>query len=735
MTTLEKTLLWIARIGVFALPFICLVVATPLFFPFITGKNFLFRIIVEIMSGSWLTLALINPNYRPRKSWILAAFAIFVAVIAVADAQGVNPFKSFLSNFERMDGWITIAHLLAYVLVAAAVMNTERIWRWLFKISLAVSVFATLDGFLQIIGVTALGEGGTAGLTSRIDATFGNPIYLAVYMLFHIFIAAMLWSQMWVTRKSGKRLWPSVAYGTVIVLDTIALLFTGTRGTTFGLIGGVLITAALMLLLARNSRNAWRGSVVAICAVLIMCGSFFLVRDAAWIQHIGFLQRLATVSTNDNTVKARFINWEVAWKGVQERPVLGWGQENFAIVFDKYYDPRMYAQEQWFDRVHNIVFDWLVAGGFLGLLAYLSIFVATLWVLWRSGVFTIAERSILTGLLAGYFCHNFFVFDNVTSYILFGTILSYIVWREAETNKTKTIFASVELPSFTPVVATVGLFVVTAGAVWMINVPALQANIAILHGLETGNPNDFATAITYKTLGTQEAREQLVQTASQLATNNQVSVAIKQQILNAALNQMVEQAKESPLDARFPLFIGVTEDAYSDYQDAAISLQKAHELSPNKQSIIYEQGFNAQARKDYTGALAFFKSAYDLATDNTQAQVYYAAAAILAGNQKLADQLLAPLIPTGDAADPHIASAYAGTKQYAQIITIWRAYIAAHPTGDPQAYFTLAAALYDNGQSKEAIKVLEESTVVMPQTANQASLFITQIANGTAKIQ
>jgi len=147
MTTLEKTLLWIARIGVFALPFICLYVASPLFFPFITGKNFAFRIIVELSFGAWLTLALINPVYRPKRSWIIWAFLAFIAVIAVADAQGVNPFKSFWSNFERMDGWVTIAHLFAYLLVASVVINTERLWKWLLHTSLGVSVCATLDGF------------------------------------------------------------------------------------------------------------------------------------------------------------------------------------------------------------------------------------------------------------------------------------------------------------------------------------------------------------------------------------------------------------------------------------------------------------------------------------------------------------------------------------------------------------------------------------------------------------
>src|SRR5205085_82544 len=163
------------------------------------------------------------------------------------------------------------------------------------------------------IGKEAIGQGGVAGLEARIDATFGNPIYFAIYMLFHVFIAAYLWAQLLQSERRQKWLWPSIFYGITILFDTMSVLFSGTRGT-----------------------------------------------------------------------------------------ILGWGQENYAIVFDKYYDPRMYGQEPWFDRVHNIIFDWLVAGGFPGLILYLLIFAALLRVLWKADVFTLSERSILTGLLVGY---------------------------------------------------------------------------------------------------------------------------------------------------------------------------------------------------------------------------------------------------------------------------------------------------------------------------------------------
>src|SRR3989344_5227538 len=472
---IEKTLRWIVLGGVFALPFIVFIVAQTLFFPFITGKNFTFRIIVEIITGAWLALALTNPSYRPKRSWLLGAFALFVLVVALADVFGVYPSKSFWSNYERMDGWVTLAHLLAYFIAASSILNTEKLWKAFWHVSLAVSAMVGLYGLLQVAGIVSLNPGFSS--VYRIDATFGNPIYLAVYMLFHIGIAAILWTRAWHTRARGLRSL-SILYGSIIALDTLILFLTGTRGTMLGLIGGVVLSVLLVALTSRESR---RITISMFVGVVVLGGAFFLVREQAWVQKVSFLQRLATISLDDSTTRARFMNWGMAWEGFKERPLLGWGQENYAIVFDKYYNPRMYGQEQWFDRVHNVVFDWLVAAGILGLLSYLSLFAFALITLWKSDAFISYERSILTGLLAAYFFHNLFVFDNISSYLLFATVLAYIASRGAKDAPT------VPLPSvpanLLPVTVAVAVILVW-GVAWYVNAQPLAATRVLIKALQ-----------------------------------------------------------------------------------------------------------------------------------------------------------------------------------------------------------------------------------------------------------
>lgn len=784
---LEKTLRFFVLGTIFSLALVPFIVDGTLFFPYITGKNFAFRIIVEMMAGAWIALALLNSAYRPRRSWVLTAFTVFVLIIGLADTLGAYPFKSLWSNYERMDGWVTLAHVLAYLFVVSSMITSEVLWRRFLQVLLALSSCISIYGLLQTIGIVATGNNVAAGLSARIDSTFGNPIYLAAFMLFHVFIAVLLIYQ------SNKKEWNSVeriavalflivvsgifasifkeagagwplyvglmtldvivmslmflrqahVLTLILMLDAVALLQTSTRGTILGLFGGSVLAALLITFFerptggVRASSTTWRVAAGYLAFVVIAFGGFLALRNTQGLNSIGFLSRLATISLSESTSKSRLINWSIAWEGVKERPVLGWGQENFALVFDKYYDPRMYAQEPWFDRVHNIIFDWLIAGGFVGLLSYLAIFMAALWALW-SKAFSRVEASILTGLLAGYFVHNFFVFDNVTSYILFGTILGYIAWRSAAAAGEPPLWKKDLNRKAGWIVVCIATAVV-CGALYWVNVGAIAQNKLLIQAIipQQGgvakNLEMIKAAIAVGAFGTQEAREQLSQIASRIASMAEIDRAQKQAFYDTAVSEMKLQQTESPLDARFPLFLGIVYNSFGNYAAGAEALQAAHANSPKKQTILFEIALNAQARGDVNEALNALKTAYELEPSNVQARILYAALLIQTGNGALADDILAPIIATGEAADPRITSAYLAGKQYAKIALVWEGRVKAQPN-DPQGYFTLAAAYYGMGNIAKSISTLEAASKISPEAAVQASDLIQQVKAGTVKL-
>ena len=108
---LESILLCLIYVGfgiIFLLP---LLVFDGFYFPFVTFKNFSFRLIVEIQVLLWFFLALKNKTFLPRFSGPHFSVFIFIFIIASADFFGIDPFKSYLGNFERMDGFINHLHL------------------------------------------------------------------------------------------------------------------------------------------------------------------------------------------------------------------------------------------------------------------------------------------------------------------------------------------------------------------------------------------------------------------------------------------------------------------------------------------------------------------------------------------------------------------------------------------------------------------------------------------------
>src|SRR4051812_49358623 len=121
-----KTINSIIRYVVIALLFsvliVPLVVNTNMFFLYITGKAYTFRILTEIAFALWLILAFRDLRYIPRRSWIFTAVVIFTVIVGIADVTGVEPLKSLASNYERMEGFVFIAHLFLYFVAAAGVM-------------------------------------------------------------------------------------------------------------------------------------------------------------------------------------------------------------------------------------------------------------------------------------------------------------------------------------------------------------------------------------------------------------------------------------------------------------------------------------------------------------------------------------------------------------------------------------------------------------------------------------
>ena len=718
--TLNKTLKWIAVGGVFSLFLVPFLVPGNLFFPFITGKGFFFRCVVEIAFAAWLLLALRDPAYRPRKSPMLWALVAFAAIIGLADIFGVNPWKSFWSNFERMEGYISILHLCMYFVVASSVLAAEKAWTRFLETSLWTSLAVSIYGIFQLSGRIPINQGGV-----RVDATFGNATYLAIFLVFNIFFALILIAK-------DRIVWKKVAYSLIAVLHLVILYHTATRGAILGLIGGLLISGLLIALFDRGEKRlrVVAGSIVA-AAVLLVLG-FIGVRHASFVTSSPVLSRFASISWNETKTQARAYIWPMAIHGWKEKPVLGWGKENFNYIFNKNYDPRMYAQEQWFDHTHNTILDWLVAGGILGLLAYLSLFGAAGYLIWRGqNGMAFTEKALLTGLGAAYFFHNLFVFDNIVSYILFFSLMAYVHWRSTRLEKPVAAKADAlddsDLRLVGPLVCVILVF-----CLYFLNWRGYASNAALIDALRLTAQGSsqapaavaaFKRALSYDTLGRPEIVERIVE-ASRTINTAEVPFDARNQFETLAKGAVDAQLERFPGDARYEAFAG---SFYTTYRDAAKAEEhylKAVALSPRKQSLLFQLGSFYISAQKYDTAVEVFKRAYDLDHSYADAASYYALALIYAGREAESKAFLDSI--GASLSSDQLLQAYAGLGAWDKAIRLLRAKVDADPL-DMTARQNLVAAYYQSGDVAAAIAAVRDMIKVDPGFKAQGEQLIQQL--------
>ncbi len=708
--------------GIFIVPMLTLYIANSMFFPFITGKNFSFRIIVEVIFAAWLILALFEPKYRPQWSWVLISFTALTGYMFVASLFAYHPHTALWSNYERMDGFVMLAHVWAYMVVVLSMLRSKEEWWWFLHTSLVVSLIVVLYGLNQLTG----------NINYRIDSTLGNSTYMGIYMLFHIGVALYLALQ---TNSKLQR----VGYGLLALLFALVMVQTGTRGTVLGFAVGSVVAVAYVALFGFRYPQT-RKVAIAGCAAIFLFGlGFYAVKDTAPIQNNPTLARIANIDL-EKDLEIRRIVWGMAWEGIKERPVMGWGIGNYNYIFNQNYDPRMYAQEQWFDRVHNLVLDWLIYGGVIGLLLYGSVFLAIfyylIWRPWRfdDQRFTVLEQALLVGLMVGYLLHNMVVFDNLISYIFFAIFMALIHTRLA------TPWPKVEQVRVSPVLVKQFyaplIVVLMMATVYYVNIPHRAAAKDIIAALQTNDPNVryqiYDRALARGSFAQQEIVEQFIQLAIQISQAEGVDASIKSRYAERAEAELAAMMERKPGDARLHVFAASYYRAVEKIDRASQELAIARSLSPRKQSIIMQQGANALAQSNPQLALEFFREAFLLDERYSTAREYYIAMLFETSEREPALELIA----TGDEAfqdsfanNDYVASLLNRVGELEILAGLFERRLLTNET-NPQTWASLAFLYYELKDNEKAIETLERAAVAVPSFATTATCISSNIAAG-----
>jgi tetratricopeptide (TPR) repeat protein len=469
------------------------------------------------------------------------------------------------------------------------------------------------------------------------------------------------------------------------------------------------------------------------------------MRDTKFVQSHPPLSRLTSINIDSPDAKARFMIWDMAIKGFKERPVLGWGQEGFNFVFNKYFNPEMHGREQWFDRTHNIILDWLIAGGILALLSYLSLIVFAL--IYITGVgpkfvtekmgnhelfkFSLLEKSILVGLLAGYFFQNLFVFDNTVSYILFFSLLAFVHSNRATTIKKMESIEEVsesDVKDFFVYVAIVVLVVV----IWFVNIKHILTANDLIKALSShkdspvSNIQYFKSALGRNSFADQEIIEQLGQISSMLLPNNNVSSEVKSDLLKLTMTEMEKHVKFVPNDPRMRIFLASLQSMVGLSNDAIKQLEEASRLSPKKQVI--KAGLASEYIKvGRTGeAYEVMKSAYESAPHFKDIAFSYLISAMYTKNKSYVDQILKESFDGNFPEDQRLIQVYLDIGESNKAIALAKKIADGNPK-DVQASLRLGEVYLSLGMKYKTIEIIRELISKNPELKEQGEQLIKQV--------
>ncbi len=256
---------------------------------------------------------------------------VYICVVLLANFLGVDPTTSFWGSPFRHQGYVLLlANVgLFFAISLQSVKDKEEAYIFFQKGVLVSSFLLCVFALWQAFFAFVYHDASIPLYQGRIVGTFGNPNSFGGYL-------AMLLPFLFSIRGNH-----SIYRICLIVLVMGVILLTGSRAA---LVASVFVFGVY---------GIFRSKIFVALAffTLLFLGGLLFVRQSPW----------------DN----RFIIWQGAWEAFVQRPILGYGQENFSLAFTKV---KFYP----LDNAHNIFLETAIASGIIGLILFCLIFIKAL---------------------------------------------------------------------------------------------------------------------------------------------------------------------------------------------------------------------------------------------------------------------------------------------------------------------------------------------------------------------
>ena len=283
-----------------------------------------------------------------------------------------------------------------------------------------------------------------------------------------------------------------------------ALFYTGTRGALLGLAAGA-VAMPIGAAIWGNRRAilpvsfAAEGILIAL-AFLFLFGQVVGFPAAEECRNDAASTRLTSTTLDEGNVATRITAAEIGWGAFLDRPLLGWGPENFQKAFEKLATPAFYQGGVGsFDNAHNKVVDEMATKGTVGTLFYAALWVALVWAVARRRRPPDEEvmAYAVLGALGAYFVNNIFLFDVNGALLQWALLVAWVIAQEQTPEEEAQVsvrglsfMRSIRLPSGP--LAKAGLSVAVAAvlgtSLYVLNYRPLEASRDFVGAFTEGRP-------------------------------------------------------------------------------------------------------------------------------------------------------------------------------------------------------------------------------------------------------